>query len=67
MQLENVGRIDISEERVASIFPGIRDGRYSAVNDISLANSFYVHSEPRDHDANIGSLSVLAASHGATG
>ena len=61
MQLEVIGKVAINTERLTSVFPDIRDGTYSAVNDISIANSFYVYNEPRDHDTNIDSLSILNA------
>ncbi len=38
MKLEVVGQIDIYEKKVAERFPKMRDGRYQAVNDISLSN-----------------------------
>ena len=59
MQLETVGTIDIDFEQLKNAFPDMRDGTYAAVNDISIANSFYVFSEPRDHDTNIDSLSCI--------
>lgn len=39
MQLDLVGNIPIDESLVAKHFPQIRDGRYQAVNDISIADS----------------------------
>lgn len=39
MELELIGNIPIDESLLAKHFPQIRDGRYQAVNDISIANS----------------------------
>ena len=63
MQLEVIGTVDIDSDRVAKAFPEIRDGTYSAVNDISIANSFYIFNEVRNHDPNFESLSVITRSH----
>ena len=54
----------IDAERVRDIFPELRDGTNSAVNDISIANRFCVYNETLEHDLNIESLSVLTASQG---
>ena len=59
MQIKPVGKIDVDGEKVNLAFPERRDGKYAAVNDISISNSFYVFSEPRDHDTNIDSLSRI--------
>jgi hypothetical protein len=59
MQIEPIGKIDVDSKKVELTFPERRDGKYAAVNDISISNSFYVFSKPRDHDTNIDSLSTL--------
>lgn len=59
MQIEPIGKIDVDREKVDLAFPERRDGNYAAVNDISISNSFYVFSKPRDHDTNIDSLSTI--------
>ena len=62
MQLEVVGKVEVDTERTTHVFPDMRDGTYSAINDVSIANSFYIFDQPREDDANIESLSVLVAS-----
>jgi hypothetical protein len=47
MRLEKVAELAIDPERVKSSFPAMRDGRYQAVNDISISNSFSVQEGPR--------------------
>ena len=39
MQLELVEQLPVDEQQLASHFPTMRDGRYQAVNDISISNS----------------------------
>ena len=47
MRLEKIGEVPIDPDRVKSAFPKIRDGRYEAVNDISISNSLRVQEGPR--------------------
>jgi hypothetical protein len=39
MQIEILDRLPVDEKTLASIFPGIRDGRYQTANEISISNS----------------------------
>lgn len=39
LQLEIIDRLTLDQKRVAAHFPQMRDGRYQAVNDISISNS----------------------------
>jgi hypothetical protein len=60
MQLQLVDRIQIDPQKLQDCFPEIRDGRYAAINDISLANFLHVGSGPSNRpDHRIELLSDL--------
>ncbi len=59
MQLQSVGIIDISPKQLKAMEKSMRDGRYQAVNDISISNSLSRHTGKPD--AILSSLKELMA------
>jgi hypothetical protein len=61
MQLEKVGRVALDPQRVREKLPGQRAGDDAAVNDISIANRFYIVDGQRyREESRIGGLAEIA-------
>jgi hypothetical protein len=57
MRLETIGKLPLDQQRLANQLPPLRDGRYQAVNDVSISNSLTIAS----NDGTIARLEQIVA------